>query len=84
MEVFDGVVDRGGGEERVELARIGDGIVLVEYRLDHGLLGQRFARLDGSAVGLEVVDMKTQHIFVFNGMSDGVRRGAASRRGQRC
>ena len=72
MEVFDGVVDRGGGEERVELARIGDGIVLVEYRLDHGLLGQGFARLDGSAVWLEVVHMETQHIAIFNGMGDGV------------
>jgi hypothetical protein len=36
--VFDGVVDGGGGEQGVEAAVAGGGVVLVEDGLDDGLL----------------------------------------------
>ena len=39
--VFDGVVDGGGGEQGIEAASAGGGIVLGEDGLDDGLLGER-------------------------------------------
>ena len=44
-EVFDGVIDGRGGEQGVEPAAAGGGVVLGEDGLDDGLLRQRFARL---------------------------------------
>ena len=43
--VFDGVVDGRGGEEGVEAAAAGGGIVLGEDGLDDGLLGEGLAGL---------------------------------------
>ena len=37
--VVDGVVDGGGGQDGVELALIGGGVVLGQNGLDDGLLG---------------------------------------------
>ena len=39
--VLDGVVDGGGGEQGVERAAAGGGVVLGEDGLDDGLLGER-------------------------------------------
>jgi WD40 repeat protein len=43
--VLDGVVDGGGGEEGVEPAPAGGGVVLGEDGIDDGALGERLARL---------------------------------------
>ena len=43
--VFDGVIDGGGGEQGVEPAPAGGGVVLGEDGLDNRLLRERFARL---------------------------------------
>ena len=71
--VFDGVVDGGGGEQGVEPAPAGGGVVLGEDGLDDGLLGERFARLGlVFAFGLVVVDMEAQDVAVLDGVGDGV------------
>ena len=51
LVVLDGVVDRCGGEDRVEAAVAGGGVVLGENRVDDGALGERLAGLDRLAVG---------------------------------
>jgi hypothetical protein len=43
--VFDGVVDGRGGEQGVEAAPAGGGVVLGEDGLDDGALGEAFAGL---------------------------------------
>jgi len=42
-EVLDGVVDRRGGEQGVEAAPAGGGVVLGQDGVDDGALGQRIA-----------------------------------------
>jgi hypothetical protein len=49
--ILDGVVDRRGGENRVETAVARGGVVLGENGVDDGALGERLAGLDGLAVG---------------------------------
>ena len=64
---------RGGGEQGVELASAGGGVVLGEDGLDDGLLGERFARLGRVlAFGLEVVDVEAEDVAVLDGVGDGV------------
>jgi len=78
LEVFDGVVDAGGGEHGVELAAIGGGVVLGEDGFDHLLLGQRLAGLGRMlALGLVVIDVKPEDVVVFDGVRDGVLVQAA-------
>ena len=72
LEVFDGVVDGGGGEEGVEPAPAGGGVVLGEDGVGDGALGEPFAGLDGLAAGPVVVHVKTQDVLVFDGVGDGV------------
>ena len=50
LVVLDGVVDRRGGEDRVEAAVAGGGVVLGEDGIDDGALGERLAGLDGRVV----------------------------------
>ncbi len=49
LVVLDGVVDAGGGQQRIEPAVIRRGVVLFQDGLDHLLLGERFAGLYGRA-----------------------------------
>ena len=80
--VLDGVVDRRGGEEGVELASAGGGVVLVEDGIDDGLLGERLAGLGRVfAFGLVVVDVEAQDVAVLDGVGDGVGVQLASGRG---
>ena len=101
LVVGDGVVDRAGGEQGVEAAVVGGGVVLGENGLGDGALAEdallglglvvlACAAVGGSAVsapamaagsgaggrglglGLEVVDVKAQHVAVINGVGDGV------------
>ena len=50
LVVLDGVVDRGGGQQRVEASASGRGIVLVEDGLGDRLLGERLTGLEGGGV----------------------------------
>ena len=71
--VLDGVVDRGGGEERVEAALASGIVVLGEDGLDDGALGEGFAGPGRVfAVGLEVIHVEAKDVFVFDGVGDGV------------
>ena len=71
--VLNGIVDAGGGQDRIEAAPGGGGVVLGEDGVDHGLLGQGFTGLGRFlALGLVVVHMEAQHIGVFNRVGDGV------------
>ena len=73
--VFNGVVDRRRCQERIEAALVGGGIMLFNDLGNNGfrrcgLLPAFFLIASGCLP--EVVDMKAQHVFVFNGMGDGV------------
>lgn len=71
--VFDGIVDGRGGEDGIEAASAGGGIVLGEDGFDDGFLGDGFAGLGWVfAVGLEVVDVEAQDVSVLDGVGDGV------------
>ena len=71
--VFDGVIDGRSGEEGVEPAPAGGGVVLGEDGFDDGLLGERFARLGQLfAFRLEVIDVEAQDVCVLDGVGDGV------------
>ena len=71
--ILDGVVDRRRGEDGVELACAGGGIVFGKDGFDDGTLGDLLPLLGWIlAVGLEVVDVKLQDIAVFNRVGDGV------------
>ena len=72
-EVFDGVVDGGGGEDGIEPAAAGGGVVLGEDGLDDGLLGERLAWLGHVlAFRLVVIDVEAQDVAVLDGVGDGV------------
>ncbi len=71
--VLNGVVDRRGGEDGIEAAVAGGGIVLGEDGLDDGGLGNCFARLGGIlCIGLVVIDVEAQDVAVFDGVRDRV------------
>ena len=71
--ILDGVVDRSGSEDGVEFAPVRGDVVLGENGVDDGALGKRFAGFGRVlAVGLVVIDVKTQDVFVFDGVGDGV------------
>ena len=71
--VLDSVVDRCRGEDSVELACAGGGIVLSEDGFDDCTLGNLLALLGRIlTVGLEVVDVKLQDVAIFNCVGNGV------------
>ena len=71
--VFDGVVDRGGSEQRVEASASGGGIVLIEDSLGDRLLGENLAGLEGSGVlGFVIIDVETEDVPILDRVSDGV------------
>jgi hypothetical protein len=71
--VFDGVIDGRGGEDGVEAAAAGGGIVLGEDGLDDGLLRDGLAGLRRVVpLGLEVIDVEAQDVPVLDGVGDGV------------
>ncbi len=71
--VFDGVIDGRGGEQGVEAASAGGGIVLGEDGFDDGFFCQRFAGLGRVlAFRLEEVDVEAQDVTVLDGVGDGV------------
>ncbi|SFE02430.1 hypothetical protein SAMN05428977_100512 [Nitrosomonas sp. Nm166] len=71
--VFDRVVDRGRGQNRIELASGGGGVVLGQDCFNNRFLGECFARLGFVlAIGLVVINMEAQHVTVFDGVGDGV------------
>ena len=71
--VFDGVVDGGGGEQGIEAALAGGGVVLFQDGLDDGALGEGFAGLGQCVAGrFEVVHMEAEDVPVFDGVGDGV------------
>ena len=71
--IFDGVVDRGRGQNGIEFAPIGGGIVLGQNGFDDGFLGQRLARLGHVfSFGLVIVHVEAQDVAVFDGVGDGV------------
>ena len=76
--VLDGVVDAGGGQQGVELALVGGGVVLGQDGLDHLSLGKGLAGLGLMvSLGLVVIDMEAQDVAVFDGVGDGVLVQAA-------
>ena len=71
--VLDGVVDRGGGQQRVETSAVGRGIVLVEDGLGNRLLGKSLAGLEGWGVlGLVVIDVETEDVPILDRVGDCV------------
>lgn len=73
LVVLDGVVDRGGGEERIETAFAGGGIVRVEGPFDDGKLSRSLAEiLRTLTLGLKVVHMELQDVAVFDRVRDGI------------
>ena len=71
--IFDGVVDRGGGQQRVEASVSGRGIVFVENGLGDRLLGGRPAGLEGGGIfGRVVIDVEAQNVPVLDRVGDGV------------
>ena len=72
--VFDGVIDGRGGEQGIEPALAGGGVMLGEDGLDNGLLRERLARLGQLfAFRLEEIDMESQDVCVLDGVRDRVR-----------
>ena len=71
--VFDGIVDRRRGKQRVETTRMGGGVVLVKDGLDDGVLGQRLADLGGLLTfRLVVIHVEAEDVPVLDGVGDGV------------
>ena len=74
--VFDGVIDGGGGEQGIELAPGGGGIVLGKDGLDDGAFGDGFAGLGQCfacfLLGLEVIDVELEDVLILDGVGDGV------------
>ena len=80
LVILDRVVDRGGGQQRVEPSVFGRGIVLVEDGLSDRLFGEGFPGLEGGD-GLVVVDVETEDVPILDRVGDGCRRGALPERG---
>ena len=73
LVVLDRVVDRGGGQQRVETSASGRGIVLVEDGLSDRLLGEGLPGLEGGGVlWLVVVDVETEDVSILDRVCDGV------------
>jgi hypothetical protein len=71
---FDGVIDGRGGEQGIEPAAAGGGVVLGENGLDNGLLRERFARpRQLFAFRLEEIYMESQDVCVLDSVRDCVR-----------
>ena len=75
--VLNGVIDGRGGEDGIETADGRGGIVLGKDGPNHGALGNSLAGLRRGwlifwALGLEVIDAKTQDVAVLNGVGDRV------------
>ena len=71
--IGNGVVDGCRGQNGVELAPVGGGMMFLEDGFDNGFPGQCFARLElVFAFRLKIVDMEAQDIVVFNGVRNGV------------
>ena len=74
--VFDGVIDRLGGEDGIEAASGSGGIVFGEDGFDDSLLRNGFAGLRSFLarlfLWLEVVHMETKDVSVLDGVGDGV------------
>ena len=76
--VFDGVIDGRCGKDGIETAHGRGGIVLGKDGTNNGPLGDGLAGLRRGwlifwALGLVVIDVKTQNVAVLDGVSDGVR-----------
>ena len=72
LEKLDGVVNRGGREQRVEAPASGGGIVLVEDGLGDRLLGESLAWPEGSGIlGLEEIDMEAKDVPILDRVGDG-------------
>ena len=73
LVVLDGVVDRGGGQQRVEASASGRGIVLVEDGLGDRLLRERLTRLEGGGIlWLVVIDVEAEDVPILDRVGDGV------------
>ena len=73
LVVLDRVVDRGGGQQRVEASVSGRGIVLVEDGLGDRLLRERLTRLEGGGVlWLVVIDVEAKDVPILDRVCDGV------------
>ena len=73
LVVLDRVVDRGGGQQRVEASVSGRGIVLVEDGLSDRLLGKGLPGLEGGGVlSLVVVDVEAEDVPILDRVGDGV------------
>jgi hypothetical protein len=71
--VIDGVVDRSGGQQRVEASAASRGIMLTEDGLGDRLLGEGLPGLEGGGVlWLVVVDVEAEDIPILNRVCDGV------------
>ena len=71
--IGNGVVDGGRGQNGVELAPVGSGMMFLEDGFDNGFPGHCFARLElVFAFRLKIVDMEAQDIVVFDGVRNGV------------
>ena len=82
LVVLDGVVDRGGGQQRVEASASGRGIVLVEDGLSDRLLGEGLTGLEGGGVlWLVVVDVEAEDVPILDRVGDGVGVELLSGRG---
>ena len=73
LEIFDGVVDGGGGEQGIEPALAGGSVVLGQNGLDDLFLFQCLAGLGQFfAFRFKVIDMEAQNVAVFDGVGDGI------------
>ena len=73
LVVLDRVVDRGGGQQRVEASVSGRGIVLVEDGLSDRLLGEGLTGIEGGGVlWLVVVDVEAEDVPILDCVGNGV------------
>ena len=73
LVVLDGLVDRGGGQQRVEASASGGGIVLGDDGLGDRLFGEGLPRFEGGGVlGLVEVDVEAQDVPILDRVGDGV------------
>ena len=73
LVVLDRVVDRSGGQQRVEVSVSGRGIVLVEDGLSDRLLGEGLTGIEGGGVPwLVVVNVEAENVPILDRVGDGV------------